>query len=275
MKKCLSEKHRKMIRKLFIPFISLLIILAIYRYSISNRDIPCKSPITDKAICRLAVDYIGHRNLIFTFANLSGAGTDLPKGCLALMSSVVGTPRGQGIIIWNPFGRALSNDRAVREICYISKDPFPGVWSWIIQDIYDFDWWYDYYVLSYINSVFSFWYLKFHVRNNFSTLLFYSHPGLDCIDSPRKVSGPNACEVKPDSKPWIARVREQRGYCGGTLISPSHVVSAAHCFNFCRDRLPRLPRITATLGDHDTRKNESGPNNCWRKRIKMSCKIFG
>ena len=64
-------------------------------------------------------------------------------------------------------------------------------------------------------------------------------------------------------------------YCGGTLISHSHVVSAAHCFNFCRDRLPRLPRITATLGDHDTRKNETGQITVGVKELKCHPKFLG
>ena len=78
---------------------------------------------------------------------------------------------------------------------------------------------------------------------------------LDCIvDSTRsesvsRVGGPNACEVKQNSKPWIARFE---GGCGGTLIAKNIVLTAKHCFS------PKRPLKGAIvhLGDHSQKKFE-------------------
>merc|ERR1712055_340986 len=42
------------------------------------------------------------------------------------------------------------------------------------------------------------------------------------------IGGPNACEVKPHSKPWIVRLDNKYG-CGGTLIAENAVLTAKHC----------------------------------------------
>ena len=107
-------------------------------------------------------------------------------------------------------------------------------------------------------------------------IFYHSYTGLDCIDGFRKASGPNACEVKPHSKPWIARVREERDWCGGALISHSHVISAAHCFNYCRGLLSNpSERMIAILGDHDTRKIDTGEVAVGIKDIKCHPKYLG
>ena len=83
--------------------------------------------------------------------------------------------------------------------------------------------------------------------------------GLDCIEDYRKIAGPDSCQVKPHSKPWMARMNYRGGqWCGGALIGTRLVLTAAHCI--CYDgEVSILNRsctlwqmLTLILGDHDS-----------------------
>ena len=67
-----------------------------------------------------------------------------------------------------------------------------------------------------------------------------------------RISGPNATEATPNSKPWIVNL----GGCGGTLIGRRFVLTALHCFLREGDEV--------VLGDHDKRIPEQG-----EQRIKI------
>ncbi|XP_031601852.2 granzyme K-like [Oreochromis aureus] len=80
--------------------------------------------------------------------------------------------------------------------------------------------------------------------NNFSlliscVLLFNIQPG-------RGSEIINGKEVKPHSLPYMAYVRSEKSWCGGTLIHPQWVLTAAHCSGI----------VQVTLGAHSRVKNE-------------------
>ena len=86
---------------------------------------------------------------------------------------------------------------------------------------------------------------------------------MDCIDDYRKIVGPDSCQVKPHSKPWMANIVRRfkpmfKHRCGGVLIGTRLVLTASHCI--CAGRGEGY-KVNCTgwkyylviLGDHDSK----------------------
>ena len=80
---------------------------------------------------------------------------------------------------------------------------------------------------------------------------------MDCIDDYRKIAGPDSCQVKPHSKPWVANLEfgPFKHYCGGVLIGIRIVLTASHCIcPYDGDKGPECTlwkKMRVILGDHD------------------------
>ncbi|XP_004577407.2 coagulation factor VII [Ochotona princeps] len=66
--------------------------------------------------------------------------------------------------------------------------------------------------------------------------------------------------------PWQAALMVNNGtlLCGGSLVNPHWVVSAAHCF----DKLRSLRNLTIVLGEHDLSKNQ------WDEQVRRVAQII-
>ena len=69
----------------------------------------------------------------------------------------------------------------------------------------------------------------------------------------RIVSGQDA---QPYSWPWMVQINYRGGhFCGGSLVSPQWVVTAAHCVDHAKTP-PKYRRFKITLGEHRRSKRE-------------------
>ena len=96
-----------------------------------------------------------------------------------------------------------------------------------------------------MNPVYSFFYLKniFESNSNNKNLTFF----LVCGIKPARIVG--GSQVTPYSIPWqVALVRRgsTRPFCGGTLISDRHVLTAAHCTRGSMDVIVGEHRLTSS-----------------------------
>ena len=85
-----------------------------------------------------------------------------------------------------------------------------------------------------------------------------AHAGAGRLERPMIVGGAIA---QPGQFPWQAFVSPNEAYCGGALIAPEWVVTAAHCFFGGEDGQPltRIPddQLRVTLGAQDITQQEA------------------
>ena len=80
---------------------------------------------------------------------------------------------------------------------------------------------------------------------------------MDCIDDYRKIAGPDSCQVKPHSKPWMVNLVKwiTVHHCGGVLIGTRIVLTASHCLcpypGAIGPECTKWKYMIVILGDHD------------------------
>jgi len=103
-------------------------------------------------------------------------------------------------------------------------------------------------------------------------------PGLECDKAAGTVL-PNACHVKPNSKPWMVKLFEwKKYYCGGTLISKRVVLTAGHCiceYDCSSAAIQALNGDYVTVGEHDTGELESGDQKIKIEKVVIHTKWTG
>ena len=81
--------------------------------------------------------------------------------------------------------------------------------------------------------------------------------------------GPDSCQVKPHSKPWMANIvirHNHKHMCGGVLIGTRLVLTASHCVEslvkLCKGNKVNCrhwKKVSVILGDHDSGANYNRP----------------
>ena len=91
--------------------------------------------------------------------------------------------------------------------------------------------------------------------------------GFQCVEAYSKISGPNACQVKAHSKPWIVSLRRKRSiwpnfqWCAGTIIGSKLVLTAAHCICYPWEISPNCSywkNTTVIAGDYSKEEIDEG-----------------